>query len=199
MPKFYVCRKCGYLHAQGYQGECKSPEHRFVWYKLDERFGRFGWDETSAPVAELNAAKINKPSSVYSDDQKSQAPVSLPIDGDMLFLRFLIIFIFLFSIILLFAFGYVDLPFKTNEAVRQSNLQKLSAGERSNLCRLKTVCEKYSRKRYECATAGNYNLCMTIELKANDFEEGKIFCSDEGLIKGSEEGTPNYLECLFSK
>src|SRR2546422_125008 len=68
------------------------------------------------------------------------------------------------------------------EAEERANaqLRAASSARKKELCALQAVCLRYASSRQACATAGNYNLCMSIKVGADG---GKIDpCTDNGNV-----------------
>jgi hypothetical protein len=64
-----------------------------------------------------------------------------------------------------------------------------------SICELKTICSQYRDERYSCASAGSFDKCMSIRMKADIYAKAKELCSDDGSINAPPAGIPNFFEC----
>jgi hypothetical protein len=65
------------------------------------------------------------------------------------------------------------------------------------LCHLKEICSLYSAERLNCATAGNYNVCMSIRVKPNLLNLAEDVCSEDGAISNLAEPLPSSIKCFL--
>ena len=77
---------------------------------------------------------------------------------------------------------------KTNEEI----------GKTKSICELKTICGQYPDARYSCASAVNYDKCMSIRMKDDVYAKAKQLCSDDGSINAPASEIPNFFECELS-
>jgi hypothetical protein len=68
---------------------------------------------------------------------------------------------------------------------------------RKGYCSLRSICSKYAQVRQACATAGNYNNCVSIKMDADQWRVGS--CSNDGdvVVLGPKDDMPSGLECFF--
>ena len=69
----------------------------------------------------------------------------------------------------------------SDEATRRS--PDLSPQEMELLCDLKPICLDYAKARQNCATAGNYKMCMEIKLGNDRYWQTKENCTDTGELE----------------
>lgn len=62
------------------------------------------------------------------------------------------------------------------------------------LCHQEAVCERYGPARQECATAGNYNNCITIKLGSLDASTVDA-CTEDGKLAFRPSDMPNGAVC----
>jgi hypothetical protein len=67
--------------------------------------------------------------------------------------------------------------------------------ERRALCELRAVCEKYGATRLECATAGNFNTCLTVKMGKN--YSNVWACDDEGKLISPPKKMPFAIMCHY--
>lgn len=67
----------------------------------------------------------------------------------------------------------------------------------SERCKIIRICKKFSESRQNCATAGNYNLCLNIKL-GNDYNLTNWVCTPDGKPKLEEANIPSRLDCLLN-
>jgi hypothetical protein len=64
------------------------------------------------------------------------------------------------------------------------------------LCDYKQKCEKFANARQVCATAGNFDTCMSI--KSDDYTLTKDMCTDDGNFAESN-AMPGNLACNYQR
>ena len=64
------------------------------------------------------------------------------------------------------------------------------------LCHLKAACTKYGDSRQGCATAGNFDNCMTVKMGDVDLSMVKASCSNDGALIDPPVDLPNDVACL---
>jgi hypothetical protein len=79
-----------------------------------------------------------------------------------------------------------------------TNKTKEDAVKTNYVCELKDICSQYPDERYNCASAGNYEKCMSIRMKADNYTKANEFCSDDGSINAPPSEIPNFLECKLA-
>jgi hypothetical protein len=62
-------------------------------------------------------------------------------------------------------------------------------------CRLRSACPLFAKVRQECATAGNYKLCVNI--KMGDDASLIEFCTNEGHVAYKPNNFPNAIDCFI--
>jgi hypothetical protein len=84
-------------------------------------------------------------------------------------------------------------------AVRQQQaeeLQRQQLERDKNLCRVQSVCAKYSAVRQECATAGNFENCIRVKMGDGAFMEiGR--CANDGTVYFAPANMPSRAQCFF--
>ena len=66
----------------------------------------------------------------------------------------------------------------------------------SRLCHTNSVCLKFSDARLSCATAGNFNNCVSVKMGDSDYAlTGQ--CNNDGSMKFDKDLVPSELQCLF--
>jgi hypothetical protein len=70
--------------------------------------------------------------------------------------------------------------------------------QKVRLCRWAATCRRYDAARLECATAGNFNMCLKIKMGSEADYIGACSGFKEGAptVAPSPE-TPNLIECFF--
>ncbi len=67
------------------------------------------------------------------------------------------------------------------------------------ICRWKTVCSMYPDIRYDCASAGSFDKCMSVRMSPSLYMEAKNICTESGLIKSADAEVPNFARCFIAK
>jgi hypothetical protein len=49
-PRYFECPKCGFFHAPGWRGDCRTDGEQFDLSELEELHGRSGWDQVDVAV-----------------------------------------------------------------------------------------------------------------------------------------------------
>jgi hypothetical protein len=66
-----------------------------------------------------------------------------------------------------------------------------------SLCKAKANCSGYAAARQACATAGNFDTCMSI--KTENYSSARYDCTNDGKLISSPADLPNDFDCLLSK
>ena len=88
---------------------------------------------------------------------------------------------------------------RQNAVLRQSrqheaDVAKSKLFEDSRMCRVKAVCERFAAVRQECATAGNFENCVSVKLGDAASMIGE--CTNDGMVATPYPDTvPSAVEC----
>jgi hypothetical protein len=63
------------------------------------------------------------------------------------------------------------------------------------MCRVKRACERYGTVRQECATAGDFNNCISVKM-GNDADKVGQCVNDGSVALLSTDQMPNAVECF---
>jgi hypothetical protein len=78
----------------------------------------------------------------------------------------------------------------------QSRVEVAEAERKRSLCHVKSVCAKYGSARQECATAGNFDHCISV--KVGDRDSSLITqCTNDGHLRYSSDDLPNAVVCFL--
>ena len=75
--------------------------------------------------------------------------------------------------------------------------EAIRAAKDAKLCHIKDVCGKYKQARQDCATAGNFRLCIEIKLGRQSFSPIEQ-CTDDGNMIYYPPDMPNFTTCFFA-
>lgn len=64
------------------------------------------------------------------------------------------------------------------------------------LCKAKANCSLYAEARQTCATAGNYETCMSV--KFDSYSTARLDCTNDGGLAYAPADLPNDVDCFFS-
>ncbi|MBS0379006.1 MAG: hypothetical protein JSS29_11015 [Proteobacteria bacterium] len=86
-----------------------------------------------------------------------------------------------------------------DEQLHEAEKERNAADKKRNaevhaLCRVKAACAKYATARQECATAGNFELCLNIKMDEDAVYQSS--CSNDGHMLDLEHA-PNALDCAL--
>jgi hypothetical protein len=70
-------------------------------------------------------------------------------------------------------------------------------GSSGNACALWRICSEYQTLRNQCATAGDYDSCMSIKFGTAGYSSAKTNCSEDGHINDARANDVNFIHCLF--
>jgi hypothetical protein len=67
-----------------------------------------------------------------------------------------------------------------------------------SLCRASALCRRFAEARQECATAGDFDNCVKIEVDLSDSYGNVSQCTNDGqLTEAWGDKVPNRLECFL--
>src|SRR5260370_1338965 len=81
------------------------------------------------------------------------------------------------------------------ERKAQREVRAAIAERNRYLCQLKSTCVKYAQVRQQCATAGNFENCISVKM-GNGFRSSGSGCTDDGNVdywSSGDHRTPNGL------
>ena len=64
------------------------------------------------------------------------------------------------------------------------------------LCRLKDICKQYAEVRQDCATAGNFNNCISVKMGDERFGEVANCANDGSIASVTSDNVPSRIDCL---
>jgi hypothetical protein len=67
-----------------------------------------------------------------------------------------------------------------------ANADIVADGKLGYICVERYLCGNYFQPAQDCATAGNYENCMTVKLGGDAYEVSKAMCNTDGTISTSE-------------
>jgi len=82
-------------------------------------------------------------------------------------------------------------------ALRVGSPEGLDVPRIKELCRTKDLCTRYAMSRQECATAGNFDLCLNV--KMGDDVANISGCTNQGKLKSEPPDMPGWLTCLEAR
>jgi hypothetical protein len=82
------------------------------------------------------------------------------------------------------------------EQAEQDAAQEATDERNAPLCKQQSICQKYGVTRQECATAGNFDLCVSVKMGDDDFNEISS-CNNDGSVSDPPDNSPSYLQCAI--
>ena len=74
-----------------------------------------------------------------------------------------------------------------------------AAAQTSEHCPPVLLCRDYSGARQECATAGNFDLCLEVKMGAAKRRAAATACTDDGQPRGVDPSTlPSLFDCALN-
>jgi len=82
-------------------------------------------------------------------------------------------------------------------ALRVESPKGLEVARVKELCRARDLCTRYANYRQECATAGNFDLCLNVKMGDDAAKIGA--CTNNGNLLTEPPNMPDWVTCLEAR